>query len=89
MEAGLHKQIVSFLQLGILPNTFTSTKWNFQAQAQNYVVQHGCLYRQGKRVILASECATVYQELHSNVLLLTAKNFFFEKNLIFMSAFWS
>ena len=65
MEAGLHQQIVSFLQLGILPDTFTSTKWNFQAQAQKYVVQHGCLY-QGKRVILASECADIYQELHSS-----------------------
>ena len=66
MDAELYHHVSMYLQHGILPPTFTSTKSNFVSLARKFTVVGNELQRTGRWVVKADERETIFDSYHQH-----------------------
>jgi len=66
MEDLKFRQIFNYLESRIIPNVFSSTKYNFLQECSKYKVENKNLIRDGRIVLKKSELNKVFKEFHQH-----------------------
>ena len=65
MEKTEYSEVLNYLENGIEPKAFNSTRGNFLAKARKYDVnKNGFLTRNGKIVVTSGEMEEIYNKTH-------------------------